>query len=143
MDLSQLTSLCGVAVIVAIAWIFCKHKKSVNWRTILWGTALQFIFALLILKTPPGRWFFSSVNSFVTALMGFQAEGAKFVFGALGIPAGQPGSMGFFFAFQVMTSVIFMASLMSALYYLGLISLRCFFALKSCATPAKPRERRP
>ncbi|MHB2026630.1 MAG: NupC/NupG family nucleoside CNT transporter [Elusimicrobiota bacterium] len=122
-------SLLGVCVMVFIAWIFCRHKKSISWRTVLWGTALQFIFAILILKTPPGRWFFFSVDKFVTALINFQTEGAKFVFGSLGVPPGQPGSLGFFFAFQVLTTVIFLSSLMSALYYMGLMQpVVMFFA---------------
>jgi len=130
MDLSQLTSLFGVAFVLFIAWLFCRHKKSVNWRTVFWGTALQFIFALLVLKTPPGRWFFASVNGLVTALIGFQVQGATFVFGALGIPPGEPGSLGFFFAFQALTSVVFLASLMSALYYLGLLQPVVMFCAK-------------
>ncbi len=121
MNVHQLVSACGVFVMIAIGWLFSKNRKAVNWRTIGWATALQVVFALLVLKTPPGRWFFSGANAAASGLIGFQEEGAKFVFGALAVPPGEPGSMGFFFAFQVLTSVVFLASLMSILYYLGVL----------------------
>jgi CNT family concentrative nucleoside transporter len=57
----------------------------------------------------------------VIKLLDFIAEGSKFVFGALAInPAGE-GSMGFFFAFQVLPTIIFFASLTAVLYYLGVL----------------------
>lgn len=121
MNFHQLISLLGTIVMVFFAWALSRHKKSVNWRAIIWGTLLQVIFALLVFKIPPGRWFFSAVNAFMTSLLSFQEEGARFVFGALAVPAGKEGSMGFFFAFQVLTTIIFLSSLMSVLYYLGIM----------------------
>jgi len=121
MNTSQLVSALGVVVMIGIAWIFSKNRKAINWRTIAWATALQVIFALLVLKTTPGQWFFEGAKDAAAGLIGFQEEGAKFVFGSLAIPIGEPGSMGFFFAFQVLTSIVFLASLMSILYYLGIL----------------------
>ncbi|NMB80822.1 MAG: NupC/NupG family nucleoside CNT transporter, partial [Ignavibacteria bacterium] len=48
-------------------------------------------------------------------------EGAIFVFGSLGLGPGNEGSLGVFFAFQVLPTIIFFASLMSLLYYLGVM----------------------
>ncbi|MEK7384547.1 MAG: nucleoside transporter C-terminal domain-containing protein [Elusimicrobiota bacterium] len=121
MNTSQLVSALGVVVMLGVAWLFSKDRKAINWRTIAWATALQFIFALLVLKTPPGRWFFTAANHAAVGLIGFQEEGAKFVFGSLAIPPGAPGSLGFFFAFQVLTSIVFLASLISIMYYLGIL----------------------
>ena len=121
MGVHQLISAGGVAAMIGVAWVFCKDKRSINWRTIGWATALQFIFALLVLKTPPGRWFFTAANSAAVGLIEFQKEGAKFVFGPLALPPGEPGSLGFFFAFQVLTSIVFLASLLSILYYWGIL----------------------
>lgn len=117
----QLMSAFGMFAMMGIAWLFCRNKKAVNWRTIGWAAGLQILFAVLVLKTPPGRWFFAGANQAAVGLIGFQEEGAKFVFGGLAIPPGQPGSMGFFFAFQVLTSIVFLASLISILYYLGIL----------------------
>ncbi|MFH0880904.1 MAG: NupC/NupG family nucleoside CNT transporter [Lentisphaerota bacterium] len=115
----RIISLLGLLVLLGLAWVFSTHRRGINWRTVIWGTALQLLFALLILKTAPGRWIFTQLNDAVVVLLGFQDEGAQFVFGALGIPAGQPGSMGFYFAFQVLTTIVFFSSLISILYYLG------------------------
>ncbi len=121
MNINQLVSAFGVAAMVGIAWLFSKNRKAINWRTIGWATALQVVFAMLVLKTPPGRWFFTGANQAAVGLIGFQEEGAKFVFGSLAIPPGAPGSLGFFFAFQVLTSIVFLASLISILYYFGIL----------------------
>ena len=117
----QLMSAVGMFAMVGIAWLFCRDKRAVNWRTVFWATALQIVFALLVLKTPPGRWFFTGANNAAVGLIEFQQEGAKFVFGPLAIPPGQPNSLGFFFAFQVLTSIVFLASLISILYYYGIL----------------------
>ncbi|MFA6004504.1 MAG: nucleoside transporter C-terminal domain-containing protein [Elusimicrobiota bacterium] len=130
MNRYQLLSLAGTFVITGIAWLFCKHRKQVNWRTVAWGLGLQFIFALLILKTGPGRWGFDHINLIVTGLLDFQTEGGKFVFGSLAIPPGQPGSLGFFFAFQVLTTIVFLSTLMSVLYYLGVMQKVVLFFAK-------------
>lgn len=121
MNIHQLVSAFGVAAMIGIAWTFSKDRKAIDWRTIGWATALQVIFALLVLKTAPGRWFFTGANHAAEGLIGFQKEGAQFVFGSLATPPGQPGSLGFFFAFQVLTSIVFLASLISILYYWGIL----------------------
>jgi CNT family concentrative nucleoside transporter len=121
MNINQLVSAFGMAAMIGIAWIFSKNRKAINWRTIGWATALQVIFAVLVLKTPAGRWFFSGAREAAVGLIGFQEEGAKFVFGSLAVPPGAPGSLGFFFAFQVLTSIVFLASLISILYYFGIL----------------------
>ena len=128
MNSYQLTSAFGLLVMMGVAWALSKHRKSVNRSTIFWSVALQFIFAVLILKTTPGLWFFSHVGAVVNKLLDFQTDGAKFVFGALAIPYGQPGSMGGFFAFQVLPTIVFVSTLMAVLYYLGVMQfvVLCF-----------------
>ncbi|HAM36783.1 MAG TPA: NupC/NupG family nucleoside CNT transporter [Elusimicrobia bacterium] len=129
MNRYQWMSVFGTIAMMALAGLFCRNRKAVNLRTVFWGVALQFVFAVLILKTVPGRWIFDQVNVIVTGLLDFQTEGGKFVFGGLSVPPGQPGSMGFFFAFQVLTTIIFLSTLMSVLYYLGIMQkVVLFFA---------------
>ncbi|MBI4249798.1 MAG: NupC/NupG family nucleoside CNT transporter [Elusimicrobia bacterium] len=125
----ELISLAGTFILIGIGYALCANKARIRWKTIAWGCALQFIFAVLVLKTPPGQWFFSLMNDVITRLLSFQEEGGKFVFNALAIPPGAEGSMGFFFAFQVLTTIIFFSSLMSVLYYLGVMQwIVLFFA---------------
>jgi CNT family concentrative nucleoside transporter len=131
MNRYQLTSAAGLIVMMALAWLFCKHRSDVNKRTIFWSVALQFVFALLILKTGPGYKAFHSVGLVVNKLLDFQTEGAKFVFGSLAIGPGQPGSLGMFFGFQVLPTIVFVSTLMAILYYLGVMQfvVLCFAKL--------------
>ena len=113
----QLISFFGIFVLLGIAWLFSKHKKKINWKTIGVGVLMQFVFALIILKSPPGKAFFSFMNDVIIKLLSFSDEGARFLFGSLI----NNDSLGFIFAFQVLPTIIFFSSLMSVLYYLGII----------------------
>lgn len=121
----------GIILLLGIAFLLSNNKKKVNWRLVGGGLTLQIVFAFLILKGEylrtvfsPLGWvkdFFSGVSYFFVVLLNFTTEGARFVFGNLAISPGQTDSMGSFFAFQVLPTIIFFASLMSILYYLGIM----------------------
>ena len=124
-----LRGILGLAAILGIALLISNNRRSINWRTVGAGLLLQLILAILILKGDemgqvfaPLGWpkaFFSWVSSFFVLVLRFTTEGAQFVFGTLAIPPGQEGSLGFFFAAQVLPTIIFFSSLMSILYYVG------------------------
>jgi len=139
MNLQNLVNLIGIPIIIGIGWIFSVNRRAFPWRVVLWGVALQLIFAVLVLLTPPGRALFALLNNVVTGLLNFTTEGAVFVFNGLAVPPNQSPwkgtfgtgteSLGFFFAFQVLTTIIFFSALMSVLYYLGVMQkLVAFFA---------------
>ena len=121
----------GIVLLVGIAFLFSNNKKRVNWRLVLTGLAIQFTIAIFILKGDamgqffaPLGWpkeFFRFVSKFFVLVLNFTAEGSEFVFGPLGVSPGNEGSMGMFFAFQVLPVIIFFASLMSVLYYFGIM----------------------
>ncbi|MBU0472663.1 MAG: NupC/NupG family nucleoside CNT transporter [Bacteroidetes bacterium] len=121
----------GILLLVGIAFLFSNNKRKINWRLVATGLSLQFIFALLIIKgdyfsqyfSPLGwpKLFFAWVSSFFVIILNFTTEGAKFVFGNLAISPGTENSMGMFFAFQVLPTIIFFASLMAILYHLGIM----------------------
>jgi len=126
-----LRGILGIILLLGIAFLLSNNKKKINWRLVGGGLTLQITFAFLILKGEylrsvfsPLGWvkdFFSWVSYFFVVLLNFTTEGAKFVFGNLAISPGQDGSLGSFFAFQVLPTIIFFASLMSILYYLGIM----------------------
>src|SRR5690606_27917854 len=107
---------------------------SVPWRVVIWGTGLQFVFALFILRTPIGERIFAALNTVIVALLGFTVEGARFVFGNLvwnNVPVGTgealgnapiaetPGLVcqtGAFFAFTVLPSSFCCSSLMTVIF---------------------------
>ena len=55
-----------------------SHRRSVNLRVIAGGMLLQFVLAIIVLKTGPGQWLFSSVGDLVTRLLDFVDAGASF-----------------------------------------------------------------
>lgn len=126
-----LRGLLGLTAIIGIALLISSSRKSINWRTVSAGLLLQIILAVLILKGDemgrvfgPLGWpkaFFAWISSFFVIVLRFTTEGAQFVFGSLAISPGQDGSLGMFFAFQVLPTIIFFSSLMSILYYLGVM----------------------
>ncbi|WP_372638302.1 NupC/NupG family nucleoside CNT transporter [Fodinibius sp.] len=121
----------GMAAIMAIALAFSRNKKAINWQLVGTGLGLQFILAVFILKGrdmadywPPLGWpkdFFSWVSSFFVIVLDFTTEGAEFIFGDLALSPGMNDSMGNFFAFQVLPTIIFFASLTAILYHYGIL----------------------
>jgi len=106
-------SLLGLAVIIGLAWLMSSHKKRFPWRVVIGGLILQFLFALVILLTPPGQWAFSWVNTIFVSLLGSVDAGSEFVFGT--------DFREHFFAFKVLPTIIFFSALMSVFYYYGVI----------------------
>lgn len=121
----------GIVLILGIAFLLSNNKKKINWRLVGGGLALQITFAILIIKGDvlgsyfsPLSWpkeFFRWVSSFFVVVLNFTTEGAEFVFGSLALGPGSEGSLGVFFAFQVLPTIIFFACLMSILYYFGVM----------------------
>lgn len=108
----------GMAVVLGIAFLFSTGKKSINPRTIIGGLALQLLFAFIVLKSEIGRKILLNVTEAVNNVIGYAGEGISFLFGPL---ADGNGELGVIFAFQVLTIIIFFSSLISVLYYLGIM----------------------
>ncbi len=133
---TRLRGFLGLLVLAVAAWALSTNRRRIPWRVVLWGLGLQFIFALLILRTPVGASVFQAANQVIVSLVGFTLEGASFLFGDLvwnNVPvgSGDPGNGSFvaegeqvartgaFVAFNVLPTIIFFASLMTVLYHLG------------------------
>ncbi len=129
--LSIFRGVIGIFVIVLIAFLFSNNKKNVNWKLVGIGLSLQFIIAIFIIKGDvlgsyfaPLGWIkegFKFVSGVFVLILNFTSEGSTFIFGNLGLSPGTEGSMGMFFAFQVLPVIIFFASLMAVLYHLGIM----------------------
>lgn len=118
---SILRGIFGLIVVTSIAFLFSNNKKKINWRLVGTGIVLQFAFAFIVVKTNIGREIFSLCSKFFVWLFSFASNGAQFVFGGLAKSVGVEGSLGSFFAFQVLPTIIFFACFMSILYYLGIM----------------------
>ena len=111
----------GIAVLIGIAFLFSSDRRNINWKLVGIGVALQLIFALLVLKTNPGRVLFEGIGAAFAGLLEFTFAGSEFIFGPLGMDPEEEGSFGFVFAFQVLPTIVFFGSLMAVLYYLRLV----------------------
>src|SRR5688500_11904933 len=116
--MERLVSLLGLFVMIGIAYALSEKKKAIQWRTVITGVLLQVVFGLVILKTEFGRSIFDTIGRGFNAILGFTGEGAKFLFGGLATPT---ENLGFIFATMVLPTIIFMSSLMSVLYHIGIM----------------------
>lgn len=121
--LYRLTSLLGIAVLIAIAWAFSTDRRRFPARLVIWGMALQLLFCVIVLGIPalaipgPLRFFFEAANNGINAALDFTLEGSRFIFGDLI----DTKKFGFIFAVQVVPTIIFVGSLMSVLYHVGIM----------------------
>jgi concentrative nucleoside transporter, CNT family len=111
--MERLISLLGLFVFVGIAYLFSSDRKAVRWQPVLWGVALQFLFALFILRTSIGLAIFQGLGNAVTQFLNFSDAGAQFVFGE--------NFEDFFFAFKVLPTIIFFSAFISLLYHYGIL----------------------
>ncbi len=111
-----LRGLLGLGVLLSLAWLFSRSRRQIDWRLVGVGVLLQVTFGLLITKVPFVASAFRLLSEAFVRLLSFSADGAKFLFSDL---AGD--SFGFIFAFQVLPTVVFFATLSAGLYYLGIL----------------------
>jgi len=134
MDLvTLLRGIIGVILIIGLAFLFSNNKRKISWKLVGIGLAGQLTFAIFIIHGEKLRsWFFllgwpkdiiNWIGGAIVSILGFIAEGSKFVFGPLAVNPGSKGTLGFFFAFQVLPTIIFFAALTAVLYYLGILQM--------------------
>ena len=109
----------GIFVVLGIAFLLSSAKKSINLRTVLGGLTIQILFAFIVLKWNYGREKLEQFAGAVQNMISYANEGISFLFG----PAADVEGFGFVFAFQVLTVIIFFSSLISVLYYLGIMQV--------------------
>jgi concentrative nucleoside transporter, CNT family len=110
----RVVSALGLVAMVGLAWLLSLDRRRFPARVVALGIALQLGLALLLLKTEPGRALFVGINAAVVQLIAFTDAGARFVFGPL-------KDVGFSFLLDVLPIIIFMGSLFSILYHLGVV----------------------
>jgi CNT family concentrative nucleoside transporter len=124
MDL-RFISLLGWFTMIAVAWAISYNRKLFPWRTVVWGVGLQFILALLILKTPWGGALFDFAGKVIQKLIQFSNEGCKFVFGPLADEQLLAEKFGagnsVIFAILVTGTIIIVACISSLLYHWGIL----------------------
>lgn len=107
----------GIVLILAFAVLLSNNRKWIRLRVVGAAFAMQAILAFVILNTTGGRWVISGMSAGVSNLLGYAKAGTDFIFGPLASPEIGANS----FAIAALPVIIFFASLISVLYYLGIM----------------------
>lgn len=126
-----LRGLLGMAVIIGGTYLLSKDKKNINWRLVATGLGIQFILAIFILKAEvlaslwsPLGWpmeLFKLLAHFFVVVLEYTTAGSELLFSFLGHGPEYEDSVGVIFAFQVLPTIIFFASLTAILYHYGIL----------------------
>lgn len=116
--MGRLTGILGILVMLGFAFLLSANRRAIQIKTVAWGLGLQFAFAVFVLKAEIGRRIFQMAGDAVNRLLSYAFAGSQFVFGDLGK---QGSHLGFYFAFQVLPTVIFIAAFFAVLYHYGIM----------------------
>jgi CNT family concentrative nucleoside transporter len=116
--MGRFTGILGLLTMLAIAYVFSTNRRKINPRTVAVGLALQIAFAFVVLKWETGRHIITLAGAAVNKLLEYSFAGSTFIFGDLGRKG---GPLGFYFAFQVLPTIIFIAAFFAILYHFGIM----------------------
>ena len=118
--MSRYAGLLGIIVFLSIAYVFSTNRRAIRLKTVLWGLGLQFFFAWIVIRYSWGQAVMARVGDKVKTLLAYSFAGSSFVFGDLG---SNTSHLGFFFAFQVLPTIIFVSAFFALLYHLGVMQV--------------------
>jgi CNT family concentrative nucleoside transporter len=123
--LSSFLPICGIGVVLAVAWALSEDRRAVPWRTVAGGMALQLALALVLIGFPPATRAVLALNDAVHALQTATDAGTRFVFGYLGGPPypfaeSAPGA-AFVLAFRALPLVLVISALAALMFHWGVL----------------------
>ncbi|MBE1528129.1 CNT family concentrative nucleoside transporter [Sphingopyxis sp. OAS728] len=118
--MERLIGLLGIVALLAIAVLFSSNRRWIRPRIVIPAFLLQAGFAVLVIGTPWGRAVIQAMSNGVSNLLSYADEGTKFLFGEVLTQAPYGKAV---FAIGALPVIIFFASLISVLYYLGIMQL--------------------
>ena len=116
--MGRFTGILGLLTMLILAYAFSTNRRAIRLKTVAWGLGLQFVFAVFVLRIEAGRVAFQKAGDAVNRLLSYAFVGSQFVFGELGK---QGSHLGFYFAFQVLPTIIFIAAFFAVLYHYGVM----------------------
>ena len=114
-----LIGIAGIVLILLIALALSNNRRAIRPRVVIPAFLLQAGFAALVLGTSWGQNVIGAMSQGVSNLLGYAKAGTDFIFGPLASPEIGANS----FAIAALPVIIFFASLISILYYLGIMQL--------------------
>ncbi len=119
--LRVIRGLVGIAVILGLAYLLSTNRKAISLRTVIGGIVIQFSFAILVLRTQIGVQFFKLMNDLIVGLLSYSDKGIEFLFSSFVTGKIEPALLNF--SFKILPTILFFSSLISILYYLGIMQL--------------------
>ncbi len=144
--MKYLIGIGGILLILAIAYAFSANRRWISLRVVGAAFALQALLAAMVLGTTWGQNVIGAMSNGVSNLLGYAQAGTNFLFGdlaknvcLLGVPdqnirpiaadtvaaatSFECTNSAHAFAISALPVIIFFASLISILYYLGIMQL--------------------
>ena len=112
----KLLGVAGIIVILGIAFVLSTNRKAIRLRVVGAAFALQAFIAWLVIYTSWGRAGILSLSAGVADLLGYATKGTEFLFGP-----SETNPLAHTFAIAALPVIIFFASLVAILYYLGIM----------------------
>jgi concentrative nucleoside transporter, CNT family len=112
--------LLGIGFVVLVAFLFSTNRRAIRYQTVAWGLGLQVVFAYLVIRWRYGQIIFQKLGAAANWLLEFSYYGSSFVFGDLGL---KNSPRGFYFAFQALPIIIFIAAFFALLYHWGVMQV--------------------
>jgi CNT family concentrative nucleoside transporter len=112
----KLLGVAGIAAILALAWLVSANRRAIRLRVVGAAFALQAFIAWLVLWTNGGRAAIAGLSQGVANLLGYATKGTEFLFGP-----SESNPLAHTFAIAALPVIVFFASLVAILYYLGIM----------------------
>ena len=121
--MQTLMGLVGIAVILFLAICLSENRRAIRLRTVAGALLIQAGLGLLVLYIPFGQRMLLAMTEGVQAVIDSAQAGMDFMFGGLVSDTMFEvfGGGGFVFALRVLPIIVFFSSLISVLYYLGIM----------------------
>lgn len=117
--LDGLLSFGGLLLFTCMSCLFSKSPRHIPWDCVLSGVLLQYLLALVLLRSEMGRRMMQCLSSHARNLMTFSNFGARFVFGYLvdGKIAGVDQKQPIIYVFTMLPSVVVFGFLINLMFY--------------------------
>jgi len=113
----------GIAVLLAVAVLLSSDRRAISRRTVIGAFAIQAGFGVFVLYLPFGQETLAAISLGVQSVIDSSQAGMDFLFAGLVSDKMFEvfGDGGFIFALRVLPVIVFFSSLISVLYYVGIM----------------------
>lgn len=109
----------GMAVLLALAFLFSRNRKNIAWKVVGIGLLIQLFLALGVLYVPFIQAIFEYGGRAFVKIIDFTQAGTKFLFASFISSTIESPMVNF--AIMILPTIIFFSALTSVLFYLGVI----------------------